>query len=248
VISAKPPAAAPGPLGEAVKPAIYVLPASNSAGTAASAKWDASQAANGNNLPPIVKPENTRRPPPAKKPAGQATPAASQTTTQAPAQARREVAPKSDSIPAPPMPFVPKEALLASAKEIQPSSPTTAEKSSPRSTKPSSTTPASPAEPSNRPKTGKPGAARIIRGAKFGTGMVAAIHLKEGVALLEFAGEAAVPPGSIVRTYHDFALSSNTVVCDLEVVRGEAGLAAAVARPGQQLKNLAIGDRAIVLR
>src|SRR5439155_3308304 len=123
-----------------------------------------------------------------------------------------------------------------------------AEKAAQRSAKPASAAPARSVEQPPRAKSSKPATQRTPPGAKFGTGTVTAIHLKEGVAVLEFSSEAALPPGSIVRTYHDFALTGKTAVCDLEVIRGEAGLAAAVARRGNQLKDLAIGDRAIVLQ
>jgi hypothetical protein len=93
-----------------------------------------------------------------------------------------------------------------------------------------------------------PAARRQIPGAQFGTGMVTSLRFKEGLALIEFANDGAVPPGSVVRAYHEYALTGKKSVCDLEVIRGESGLAAAVARPGSALSALSIGDRAIVLQ
>jgi len=78
--------------------------------------------------------------------------------------------------------------------------------------------------------------------------MVTSVRLKDGLALLEFANDAAVPPGSLLRAYHEYALTGKTAVCDLEVVRGEGGMAAAMARQGSELTALSVGDRAIVLR
>src|SRR5262249_17663324 len=89
---------------------------------------------------------------------------------------------------------------------------------------------------------------RVIPGAQFGTGMVKSVRLKEGVAYLEFVSDAPLPAGSVIRAYHEYALSGKTPICDLEVVRDDDGLAVAVARPGSDLTYLAVGDRAIVLR
>src|SRR6476659_6312350 len=102
------------------------------------------------------------------------------------------------------------------------------------------------AVPAEQPKRSKPiipMAQREFPGAEFGMGMVGAIRAKEGVALLEFATEAAIPTGSVIRAYHEFALTGKTAVCDLEVVRGEGGVAAAVPRAGSELSALSVGDR-----
>ena len=90
---------------------------------------------------------------------------------------------------------------------------------------------------------------RVLKpGAEFGIGMVKSVRLKEGVAYLEFSNDAPVPAGSVIRAYHEYAISGKTPICDLEVVRVEGGLAVAIARPGSELINLAVGDRALVLR
>jgi hypothetical protein len=107
-----------------------------------------------------------------------------------------------------------------------------------------------PANTSNPPKRAKPVpvSERKLPGAEFGTGIVTAVKLKEGVALLEFSDTADIPPGSVLRAYHDYALSGRSAVCDLEVIRGEGGMAAVFARSGSDLTKLSVGDRAIVLR
>ena len=57
-----------------------------------------------------------------------------------------------------------------------------------------------------------------------------------------------MPAGSLVRVYHVYALVGKKAVCDLEVVRGQDGIAAAVPREGSSLSQISVGDEAIVLR
>jgi hypothetical protein len=154
--------------------------------------------------------------------------------------------PITEPIPGPPLPPVATPAIPVSTRKPQPR--LNGDISAPSVLNPSPTSPARSTDQPKRSKAAVPSAQRQIPGAQFGTGMVTSVRIKEGVALLEFANEAAVPPGSVLRAYHEFALTGKTAVCDLEVVRGEGGVAAAVPRSGSELTALSIGDRAIVLR
>jgi hypothetical protein len=87
-----------------------------------------------------------------------------------------------------------------------------------------------------------------LPGAQFGTGSVLSVRPKDNLVVLQFAPGSAVPAGSLVRVYHEFALAGKKAVCDLEVVRGENGIAAAVPREGSTLAQVNAGDEAIVLR
>lgn len=87
-----------------------------------------------------------------------------------------------------------------------------------------------------------------LPGAEFGTGSVLSIRPKDNLVVLQFAEGAAVPAGSLVRVYHQYALAGKKAVCDLEVLRGENGIAAAVPREGSSLAQISVGDEAIVLR
>jgi len=158
-------------------------------------------------------------------------------------------APSAEAIPAPPLPPVVKPAIPVSTRRL-PATPAKSAEANLPSVLSSPVTPATKStdEPKRSARPAIPAAQREIPGAQFGTGMVTSVHLKDGVALLEFATEAAVPPGSVVRAYHEYALTGNTAVCDLEVVRGEGGRAAAVARRGSKLTALSIGDRVLVLQ
>lgn len=111
--------------------------------------------------------------------------------------------------------------------------------------------PAAAAAPEKSPPTRRaPRAAtqRILPGQEFGVGTVTSLRFKDGVAILEFENSALVPPGSIIRAYHEFALSGKSPVCDLEVVDGGDGRTVAVARAGSQLTALNVGDLAVVLQ
>jgi hypothetical protein len=156
-------------------------------------------------------------------------------------------APNAENVPAPPLPPIATPAIPVSTHRAQ----TPAKNSGvdlPSVLSSPATPSTKPADDTKRSKPTVPMAQRQIPGARYGTGMVTSIHLKEGVALLEFANEAAVPPGSVLRAYHEYALTGNTAICDLEVVRGEGGLAAAVPRSGNKLTALSIGDRVLVLQ
>ena len=87
-----------------------------------------------------------------------------------------------------------------------------------------------------------------LPGAQFGTGSVLSIRPKDQLVVLQFAPGTAVPTGSLVRVYHEYALVGKKAVCDLEVVRGQDGIAAAVPREGSSLSQISVGDEAIVLR
>lgn len=92
------------------------------------------------------------------------------------------------------------------------------------------------------------GGERKIPGQEFGVGRVTKIRMKDGLAIIEFSGETSVPAGSIVRAYHEYALTGKSAVCDLEIVDGQVGNAIAVARHGSELGSLTVGDHAIVLQ
>lgn len=87
-----------------------------------------------------------------------------------------------------------------------------------------------------------------LPGAQYGTGSVLSVRAKDNLVVLQFAPGSAVPAGSLVRVYHEYALAGKKAVCDLEVVRGENGIAAAVPREGNALAQVSAGDEAIVLR
>jgi hypothetical protein len=87
-----------------------------------------------------------------------------------------------------------------------------------------------------------------LPGSQFGTGSVLSVRPKDQLVVLQFAPGSAVPAGSLVRVYHEYALAGKKAVCDLEVVRGENGIAAAVPREGNTLAQISAGDEAIVLR
>jgi hypothetical protein len=87
-----------------------------------------------------------------------------------------------------------------------------------------------------------------LPGDEFGVGTISSVRFKDGLAIVEFGGERAVPAGSILRAYHQFALTGNSAVCDLEVVDGQQGQAIAIARRGSQITSLTVGDRAVVLQ
>src|SRR5439155_1551679 len=110
----------------------------------------------------------------------------------APAASRGESVAMTDQVPIPPIPSVPKEALLVSIGQAQASPASIAEKAAQRSAKPASTAPARFIEQPPRAKPSKPATQRTPPGAKFGTGTVTAIHLKEGVAVLEVSSEAVL--------------------------------------------------------
>jgi hypothetical protein len=155
--------------------------------------------------------------------------------------------PMTEPVPRPPLPPVATPAIPVSTRK--PQTPLmNGDIGAPSVLSPPATPPAKSADQQKRSKPAVPAAQRQIPGAQFGTGMVTSIRIKEGLALFEFANDAAVPPGSVLRAYHEYALTGKTAVCDLEVVRGEGGVAAAVPRSGSELTALSIGDRAIVLR
>jgi hypothetical protein len=146
----------------------------------------------------------------------------------------------SEAVPDPPLPTVGTQATPVSTR--RPPLPSVKKGDAAK------TDASAPTETTKRSKPAIPAAKRTIPGAQFGTGVVTSVRLKDGLAMLEFDTSAAVPPGSIVRTYHEYALTGRTPVCDLEVVRGEGGMAAAVARSGSELTALSVGDQAVVLR
>jgi hypothetical protein len=152
-------------------------------------------------------------------------------------------------LPAPPIPAAPQVISVSSTRSAPAAQ--REEKAPPRPVRPvSKAKPAvsvKPVEGAESPPA-KATAKRVAPGAKYGAGVVRSVHLKDGIALLEFESDSELPPGSIVRAYHEFALSGKTAVCDLQVVRGENGTAAAVARSGSQLTHLSVGDHAIVLQ
>jgi len=151
--------------------------------------------------------------------------------------------PSSEVIPGPPLPAAGTPAMPVSTRR----SPQPAAPQNDSAVQKASTSEPQSAE-SKRPREKIPFSQRIIPGAEFGIGMVKSVRLKEGVAYLEFSNDAPVPAGSVIRAYHEYAISGKTPICDLEVVRVEGGLAVAIARPGSELINLAVGDRALVLR
>jgi hypothetical protein len=89
---------------------------------------------------------------------------------------------------------------------------------------------------------------RVLPGEKFGTGTIASVRLRDGVAMIEFDSTEAVPAGSIIRAYHTYFLTNKKTVGDLEVIRTEGNVAIAVPYNGGQLAALTVGDEAIVLR
>ncbi|MEX2176532.1 MAG: hypothetical protein WD872_19360 [Pirellulaceae bacterium] len=91
-------------------------------------------------------------------------------------------------------------------------------------------------------------AERKLPGAEFGTGVVTSVRMRDGLAFLEFQDNATVPPGSVLRAYHEYALANRKAICDLEVVRTQPGAAIARPRAGSQIGELSVGDQAIVLR
>jgi hypothetical protein len=149
-----------------------------------------------------------------------------------------------DAVPSPPLPTAGTPAMSVSTRHI--GLPAAAQ-ADPAVQRASTSESENKAEP-QRSHGKVPFSQRTIPGAQFGTGVVKSVRLKEGVAYLEFSSNAAVPPGSVIRAYHEYAITGKTPICDLEVIRDDGGVAAAIARPGSELMNLAIGDRAIVLR
>jgi hypothetical protein len=107
---------------------------------------------------------------------------------------------------------------------------------------------AAPQKPAATKKAARAAAQRKLPGQEFGVGTVTSVRFKEGLAILEFENSALVPAGSIIRAYHEFALTGKSPVCDLEVVDGGDGRTVAVARSGHELTTLNVGDRAIVLQ
>jgi hypothetical protein len=107
---------------------------------------------------------------------------------------------------------------------------------------------AAPPKPAATKMSSRAASQRKIPGQEFGVGMVRSVRFKEGFAVLEFENAAIVPPGSVIRAYHEFALSGKSPVCDLEVVDGGDGRTLAIARSGSDLTALNVGDRAIVLQ
>ena len=89
---------------------------------------------------------------------------------------------------------------------------------------------------------------RQLPGSQFGTGVISSVRMKDGMAVVEFDTQAAVPPGSIIRAYHYYALTGKKPVCDLQVVDSAEGRAIAVVNGKSQLTNLAVGDQAVVLQ
>ena len=114
------------------------------------------------------------------------------------------------------------------------------------------TSQAHPTEPAPHPTTSHAAAPRRplppLPGTQFGTGSVLSIRPKDQLVVLQFAPGSTVPAGSLVRVYHEYALVGKKAVCDLEVVRGQDGIAAAVPREGSSLSQISVGDEAIVLR
>jgi hypothetical protein len=89
---------------------------------------------------------------------------------------------------------------------------------------------------------------RQLPGAQFGAGVVTSVRMREGLAHLEFNTNASLPRGSVIRAYHEFALTSEQPVCDLEVILSEPGMAIAKPKNGSRLGALSVGDCAIVLQ
>jgi hypothetical protein len=87
-----------------------------------------------------------------------------------------------------------------------------------------------------------------LPGAQFGTGWVTSIRVKDGTAVIEFENDSVVPTGSVLRAYHEYALTGKRAVCDLQVVESDSGLVVAVANGRSSLTDLAVGDRTVVLQ
>jgi len=149
-----------------------------------------------------------------------------------------------DMVPAPPLPAAGTPALPVSTRRP----PMPAQPPADSAVQQASSSESEGRAESKRPRVKIPFSQRVIPGAQFGTGMVKSVRLKEGVAYLEFSNDTPVPAGSVIRAYHEYAISGKTPICDLEVLRDEGGLAVVIARPGSELTNLAVGDRALVLR
>jgi hypothetical protein len=89
---------------------------------------------------------------------------------------------------------------------------------------------------------------REVPGAKFGTGTIGSVRLRDGVAMIEFDTNESLPAGSIIRAYHEYAFAARKTVGDLQVVRSEGHVAIAVPYNGSELTAFTVGDQAIVLR
>jgi hypothetical protein len=89
---------------------------------------------------------------------------------------------------------------------------------------------------------------REIPGAKFGTGTIGSVRLRDGVVMIEFDTNESLPAGSIIRAYHEYAFAARKTVGDLQVVRSEGHVAIAVPYNGSELTAFTVGDQAIVLR
>jgi hypothetical protein len=89
---------------------------------------------------------------------------------------------------------------------------------------------------------------RELPGAKFGTGTIGSVRLRDGVAMIEFDTNDSVPVGSIIRAYHEYAFSARKTVGDLQVIRNDGHVAIAVPYNGSDLTAFTVGDQAIVLR
>lgn len=143
----------------------------------------------------------------------------------------------------PPAASAPPPALRPSPSSPAAAAPTQSRAAAPVSTtvEPAISSAAPPPAPPRRPLPPLPG-------AQYGMGSVLSIRPKDNLVVLQFAPGASVPAGSLVRVYHEYALAGKKAVCDLEVVRGQDGIAAAVPREGSSLSQISAGDEAIVLR
>jgi hypothetical protein len=105
----------------------------------------------------------------------------------------------------------------------------------------------SPAAPASRPIEASK-QRRELPGEKFGAGTIGSVRLRDGVAMIEFDSTDGVPPGSIIRAYHEYAFAARKTVGDLQVIRTEGRVAIAVPYNGSELTAFTVGDQAIVLR
>ncbi len=87
-----------------------------------------------------------------------------------------------------------------------------------------------------------------LPGTQFGTGFVTSVRVKDGTAVIEFENDSVVPTGSVLRAYHEYALTGKRAVCDLQVVESDSGSVVAVANGRSQLTDLTVGDRTVVLQ
>ncbi len=87
-----------------------------------------------------------------------------------------------------------------------------------------------------------------LPGTQFGTGWVTSVRAKDGTAVIEFENGSTVPTGSVLRAYHEYALTGKRAVCDLQVVESDSGAVVVVANGRSQLTDLTVGDRTVVLQ